>query len=67
MALPDNNNKDEKKTVIKETGNPTDSQTTGETSSVADFDRASATKRPVRKNRPLGSSHEPGVMPGTEI
>ncbi|TCD00364.1 hypothetical protein [Pedobacter psychroterrae] len=65
MALT--NNKDEKKTVIKETGNSTDNQTPGETSSVADFDRSGATKRPVRKNKPLGASHEPGVMPGTEI
>lgn len=67
MALTDNNDKDEKKTVIKETGNPRDTETSGETSSVADFDRASVTKRPARKNKPLGSSHEPGVMPGTEI
>ena len=65
MALSENKN--EKKTVYKETGDPTNTQTTGETSSVADFDKASVTKRPARKNKPLGASHEPGVMPGTEI
>ena len=65
MALTEN--KDNKKTVHKETGNPRDNQTPGETSSVGDFDRSSATKRPARKNKPLGASHEPGVMPGTEI
>lgn len=65
MALT--NNKENKKTVYKETGNSTDNQTSGETSSAADFDRSSATKRPARKNKPLGASHEPGVMPGTEV
>jgi len=60
-------NKEPKKTVIKETDNVRETPTEGETSSVADFDRSSFTNKSNRKNKPLGSSHEPGVMPGTEI
>lgn len=69
MVPTDDNNKDknEKKILIQDTGSSGDNETSGETSSVADFDRASATKNSSRKNKPLGSSHEPGTMPGTEI
>ncbi len=67
MALTDKEDQENKKTVIKETGDPTNNETTGETSSVANFDRSSATKRPDRKNKPLGASHEPGTTPGREF
>jgi hypothetical protein len=60
------NKQDNKKTVYKETDSLSENQTSGGTSSANSFDRSSFTKMPRRKNKPLGSSHEPGVMPGTE-
>ncbi|TDQ07022.1 hypothetical protein [Pedobacter metabolipauper] len=55
-----------KKTVYKETDKSNEELTNGETSSVSHLDRSSFTKQPARKNKPLGSGHEPGVMPGSE-
>jgi hypothetical protein len=60
------NNQENKKKVYKETDDRSENQTSGETSSANSFDRSSISKTPERKNKPLGSSHEPGVMPGTE-
>lgn len=57
---------DQRKTVYKETDRNAENQTSGETSSVADLDRSGFSKTPQRKNKPLGSSHEPGTLPGTE-
>ncbi len=67
------NNKDKekaaRKTVYKETEeriNEKD-QDSGETSSVADLGRTDLISKPERKNKPLGSSHEPGTTPGSDI
>ncbi|WP_285057262.1 hypothetical protein [Pedobacter ginsengisoli] len=59
-------NQEKKRKVYKETDDRSENQTSGETSSANSFDRSSLTKMPGRKNKPLGSSHEPGVTPGTE-
>ena len=61
------NQEKQKKTVVKETEYNTENETSGETSSVADLDRSSFTKKTGRSHKPLGSSHEPGVNPGTEL
>ena len=61
------NNDEKKKVVLPETDHVKENETSGETSSVADFDRTSLSNKPDRKNKPLGSSHEPGVMPGSEL
>jgi hypothetical protein len=65
-------NKDEKtprKTVYKETAERSNEKEAdnGETSSVADLGRTDLISRPDRKNKPLGSSHEPGTTPGSDI
>lgn len=58
-----------KKTVYKETPERSNEKKpdSGETSSVADLGRTDLISRPERKNKPLGSSHEPGTTPGTDI
>lgn len=66
------NNKDKKaprKTVYKETEERIDEKDpdSGETSSVADLGRTDLISRPERKHKPLGSSHEPGTTPGSDI
>lgn len=66
------NNKDKKaarKTVYKETEERIDENKpdSGETSSVADLGRTDLISRPERKHKPLGSSHEPGTIPGSDI
>ena len=66
------NNKDKKegrKTVYKETEERIDEKDpdNGETSSVADLGRTDLISRPERKHKPLGSSHEPGTTPGSDI
>ncbi|TKC03979.1 hypothetical protein [Pedobacter frigoris] len=67
MSISEKTNQDKhKKTVYKETEVNTENDTNGETSSVANLDRSAFTKKPARQHKPLGSSHEPGVMPGTE-
>ncbi|WP_316811670.1 hypothetical protein [Pedobacter heparinus] len=67
----DNQKKDEapKKTVYKETQERINEKKSdsGETSSVADLGRTDLISRPERKHRPLGSSHEPGTTPGSDI
>lgn len=54
-----------RKTIYKETKEPTNNKEidSGDTSSVVDMGRTDFVIRPKRKNRPLGSSHEPGTMP----
>ncbi|WP_449437118.1 hypothetical protein [Pedobacter steynii] len=72
MSNEQNNQRKEetpKKTVYKEaekriTEKKPDS---GETSSVADMGRTDLMSKPGRKHKPLGSSHEPGTTPGTDI
>ena len=66
MSTTERKETDPKKTVYKETDKGSEDQTSGETSSAADFDRSGFSKTPARKNKPLGSSHEPGTMKGTE-
>lgn len=55
----------QKKTVYKETDRSSEELDNSETSSVADLDRSSFTKKPTRSNKPLGSGHEPGTIPGS--
>jgi hypothetical protein len=59
-------NQEKKRKVYKEADDRSENQTSGETSSADSFDRSSLTKVSGRKNKPLGSSHEPGSTPGTE-
>lgn len=58
-----------KKTVYKETDERINEKKpdSGETSSVADLGRTDLISRPERKHKPLGSSHEPGTTPGSDI
>lgn len=58
-----------KKTVYKETAERINEkkQDSGETSSVADMGRTDLVSKPERKHKPLGSSHEPGTTPGSDI
>jgi len=62
----ENQEENKKKTVYKET---TDGEelSSGETSSEAESGRTEFTHRPARKNKPLGSGHEPGVTPGRDF
>ncbi|MBB5634228.1 hypothetical protein HDF26_003107 [Pedobacter cryoconitis] len=68
MSTPEkqDHENEKKKTVYKETDNSED-LTGGETSSESESGRTAFTHRPERKNKPLGSSHEPGVTPGREF
>jgi hypothetical protein len=58
-----------KKTVYKETEERINDKQkdSGETSSVADMGRTDLISKPDRKHKPLGSSHEPGTTPGSDI
>jgi hypothetical protein len=58
-----------KKTVYKETEERINEKEpdSGETSSVADLGRTDLISRPERKHKPLGSSHEPGTTPGSDL
>ncbi|WP_442590632.1 hypothetical protein ACSBL2_05320 [Pedobacter sp. AW31-3R] len=58
------NEEEEKKTVYKETTDD-DELTSGETSTPSS--NSAFARQPERKNKPLGSSHEPGVTPGREF
>ncbi|MBE9598025.1 hypothetical protein [Pedobacter sp. MC2016-24] len=67
----DNSNSNEapKKKIYKETEERINEKQpdNGETSSVADLGRTDLISRPDRKHKPLGSSHEPGTTPGTDL
>lgn len=72
MSNEENNNrKDEapKKTVYKEAEERINEKKpdNGETSSVADTGRTDLISKLDRKHKPLGSSHEPGTTPGSDI
>ncbi|WGQ10161.1 hypothetical protein QG516_00640 [Pedobacter gandavensis] len=58
-----------KKTVYKETEERINENKSGngKISSVADLGRTDLISRPERKHKPLGSSHEPGTVPGSDI
>lgn len=59
---------DNKKTVYKEsTTDDDDTLTEGETSSPGQSGRSAFSNQPERKNKPLGSGHEPGVTPGRDF
>jgi hypothetical protein len=64
-------NRDEapKKKIYKETEERINEKQpdNGETSSVADLGRTDLISRTERKHKPLGSSHEPGTTPGTDL
>lgn len=72
MTNQENNNRKKessKKTVYKETEEPINEKKpdNGETSSIADMGRTDLISRPDRKHKPLGSSHEPGTTPGSDL
>ena len=70
MNTPENDNEKEenKKTVYKETIIDDDETlTNGETSSATGSGRSAFAHTPERKNRPLGTGHEPGVTPGRDF
>lgn len=69
MITPEeqHNEEENKKTVYKETPENNDNMDSGDTSSVADLGRSEFIKKPARSNKPLGSSHEPGVTPGRDF
>lgn len=72
MNNKENNQKEEdgqKKTVYKETEERIDEKQkdNGETSSAADMGRTDLINRPDREHKPLGSSHEPGTTPGSDL
>ena len=60
-------NEEPKKTVYTEPDENKDSMDSGDTSSVADLGRSEFIKKAPRSNKPLGSSHEPGVTPGRDF
>lgn len=64
-----NSNEAPKKKIYKETEERINEKKpdNGETSSVADLGRTDLISRPDRKHKPLGSSHEPGTTPGTDL
>lgn len=62
-----NAEKDPKRTVYKEKEGREENIDNGQSSSVADIGRTGLVSRPERKNKPLGSSHEPGTTPGADI
>jgi hypothetical protein len=79
MSLPENNdqnldntndqheNEERKKVVYKEsedTINETQADN-GDSSSISDIGRSDLINTPRRANKPLGSAHEPGTMPGS--
>jgi hypothetical protein len=66
MNTNEHNTEENKKTVYHEKDDQSENQTSGETSSASDLDRSAFTRHPERKNKPLGSSHEPGTTPGSE-
>lgn len=68
MSIPEKQDQEneKKKTVYKETDNDED-LSSGETSSEAESGRSSFANRPERKNKPLGSGHEPGTTPGRDF
>jgi len=63
---PQEKDKPQKKTVYKEKAERSNEKKpdSGETSSIAESGRTSLISKPDRKNKPLGSSHEPGTTPG---
>lgn len=70
MITPEAHNEEEenKKTVYKETTTEQDDElSNGETSSSANSGRSAFSHTPERKNKPLGSGHEPGVTPGRDF
>jgi hypothetical protein len=75
MITPENNpenfrdEEDEKrKTIYKETEDRgEDDKDPGESSSAADIGRTDFVNKPERKHSPLGSGHEPGTVPGSNI
>ncbi len=75
MITPENNpennrnEQDEKrKTIYKETEDRgEDDKDPGESSSASDIGRTDFVKKPGREHNPLGSGHEPGTTPGSNI
>jgi len=75
MITPENNpenNRDEqnekRKTIYKETEDrDEDDKDPGESSSASEIGRTDFVKKAERKHNPLGSGHEPGTTPGSNI
>ena len=56
-----------RKTVYKETEDTINEaqEDNGDSSSISDIGRSDLINTPRRSNKPLGSAHEPGTMPGS--
>lgn len=67
MKAANKDQKDNKKTVYKDTSDNTENLTSGETSSLDELDRSDFTSKPKRRSKPMGTSHEPGGTPGSEF
>jgi hypothetical protein len=70
MNTPEEHSEEEKnkKTVYKETTTDEDDElSSGETSSSSEKGTSAFSRTPERKNKPLGSGHEPGVTPGRDF
>lgn len=69
MNTNDNHNSEKDKKTVNQSTDRTNEEnlTSGETSSLHHLDRSGFTNKPKRKSTPLGSSHEPGTTPGTEL
>ena len=68
MITPENNydpqDEENNKKIYKETEDD-EKQDPGESSSGSDLSRTDLIQKPDRSNKPLGSGHEPGTMPGS--
>lgn len=62
-----NENDEHKKSVYKEAEGSRDETDAdnGDSSSISDIGRTNLINTPRRSNKPLGSAHEPGTMPGS--
>jgi hypothetical protein len=75
MITPENNpenNKDtqdeKRKTIYKETEDRgEDEKDPGESSSASEIGRTDFVNKPQRNHTPMGSGHEPGTTPGSNI
>lgn len=78
MNFPENNDQNldntneqqdhaHRKTVYKEAEDTINEaqEDNGDSSSISDIGRSDLINTPRRSNKPLGSAHEPGTMPGS--
>lgn len=67
MITPEEQNQEEDKKIVYKETTSDEGLDSGETSSPTDSGRSEFIHRPDRKNKPLGSSHEPGTTPGRDF